>query len=156
LLMLLLVGAVLLVHLFGYFYPWFSSDHSTPGYPAIAYLLLWLFLMASVLAVVCFWLDLYRVPAITALALVAFLISWVPANYHYYLVTADRQESMPPVSILIEKAGPRIIMVSAEGGGILASGWTTQVMTGIAERLPEPERKAFLDSIRLLSGVSGG
>ena len=28
-------------------------------------------------------------------------------------------------------------MVSAEGGGILASGWATQVMTGIVEQLEE-------------------
>lgn len=39
-------------------------------------------------------------------------------------------------------------MVSAEGGGILASGWATQVMTGIVEPLEASERKPFLGDDR--------
>ena len=57
-----------------------AATDSRLGYPAIAYLLLWLFLLGSALAFACIWLDLYRVPAITALAVVGFAISWIPAN----------------------------------------------------------------------------
>ena len=53
-----------------------------------------------------------------------------PANYHYYLVS-DGREPAPSVAKLIDGSRPRTIMVSVEGGGILASGWATQVMTGI-------------------------
>jgi hypothetical protein len=46
---------------------------------------------------------------------------------------------------------PHLVIVAASGGGILAAGWTTRVLTGLHSEYPN-----FRRELRLISGVSGG
>ena len=50
----------------------------------------------------------------------------------------------------------RIILVAAGGGGIQASAWTARVLTGLEEICAEKRPGRFSQSVKLLSGVSGG
>jgi len=45
-----------------------------------------------------------------------------------------------------------LVVVTAAGGGIQASAWTAQVLTGLHERY----KNTFTQSIGVISAVSGG
>jgi hypothetical protein len=155
LLSLLLWLGALLVYVGG-----FAFQHSQwgPGHvKAILYVLVILCLYGGVLGLLCFWLDRFRIPVITIIICWTLLISSLPRNLHYYPVLKMNGNPAPQ-----SKAGDlfagneRVIVISAEGGGIHATGWTTQVLCGIYAGLNRDEQPDFLKSIRLLSGVSGG
>jgi hypothetical protein len=46
--------------------------------------------------------------------------------------------------------------VAAAGGGIQAAAWTARVLTGLEEICAEKRPGRFVQSLKLLSGVSGG
>ena len=141
-----LVALVLIVYLLGL----------AINFTALVYLLLLLSLSAWFFGLLCFVLDMYRIPAIVSVALIGFLFSLIPANEHYYPVSTPGAFSLPPAQAIFNGQSPGVIVISAEGGGILSSAWTNQVLTGILEKLNPAEQIQFLSSVRLLSGVSGG
>jgi len=141
-----LVALILVVYLLGL----------AINFTALVYLLLLLSLSAWFFGLLCFTLDMYRIPAIVSVAIVGFLFSLIPANEHYYPVIAPGAFALPPAQTVFNGSSKGVIVISAEGGGILSSAWTNQVLTGILEKLEPAEQLQFLSSVRLLSGVSGG
>jgi len=74
---------------------------------------------------------------------------------HTYDVMLDtKTATLEPKALLdsLAKSGRKnLIIVAASGGGILAAGWTAQVLTGLDVAYPE-----FAKELRLISSVSGG
>ena len=104
------------------------------------------------------WLGRYRLAFYLAIGL-SFVLSLVATRlsnpFHTYDIVAVR-ESKPlrPQSVLqplVEKGRKNLIVVAASGGGILAAGWTAQVLTKLHSVYPD-----FSKELRLISAVSGG
>jgi predicted acylesterase/phospholipase RssA len=110
----------------------------------------------SALSFLAFWADRYRLP------LSLFLLGWFTAST--WIVGADHvfwsepvrqvqlDEALTPRQIL-ELAPRRFVVVAAAGGGIQASAWTAQVLSGLQE---DEQGAAFNRAVRVISGVSGG
>jgi len=83
---------------------------------------------------------------------------------HFYRIHKDSDEkdvyvaATDPGSILARATenDDRIILVAAAGGGNQAAAWTARVMTGLEEICAEKPPNRFIQSLKLLSGVSGG
>ena len=133
------------------------------------YLLVCLGTAGVVLGGVAFWLDRYGPATPLMVALVVTLVAW-GANTDHFFQLRPRHSPFgtspvaPPLPSLTECFERRLvtipadadgvrtaIVVTASGGGIQASAWTAEVLTGLAERFPN-----FEQSLCLVSGVSGG
>lgn len=126
--------------------------------PTLACVLLLILMGCWLLVGLAFFLDRYRVSALGAVALVAFLIGLLPlpGSDHVY-ETQPQPPDMSPWPHQVLNLGTRTpILVAATGGGIQAAAWTARVLTGIDQALPTDLRDAYTHSIRLLSTVSGG
>ncbi len=134
---------------------------------AMFYVLLWLSLTGWLFGFLCLWLDRYRVPVFTVAAIWGILMTSLPWNSHYFFLPEPAAAKPPvvepsqmfttdPQQRDLQQSGGigHIVIVSAEGGGIQAEAWTAEVLTGIADALPD--RTQFLPAIRLMSGTSGG
>ncbi|MFQ5934662.1 MAG: patatin-like phospholipase family protein, partial [Dehalococcoidia bacterium] len=158
--------AILIVLAMAY---WYGDRFLRPGQvegsqlPALAYLLVLLMLLVSLLSGTSFFLDRFRLPLLLSLILWSFL-SYGLNTDHTFPVRAVRPygldipsagESIEPWLAGEEGAGrekPTLLVVCASGGGIQASAWTARLLTWLQEDLGEP----FTRSIRLISSVSGG
>jgi Patatin-like phospholipase len=126
---------------------------------ALLYVLLWLSLAGWTFGFLCFWFDRYRVPVVTAALIWAVAVTNLPRNEHYYFLMPGQSGTQPAVPSDLFKGPdgkllPRVVIVSAEGGGIHAAAWTARVLGSLSKRLDKDYH--FVDSIRLLSGASGG
>jgi hypothetical protein len=131
--------------------------HVGPGYvKAIFYALLTIALSGSTLAFLCFVFDRHRIPIITLLVLVLFGLSLLPTHVHYYEIAPGANPLPVKADALWSGPNDRVVVISAQGGGIQAAAWTTRVLLGIAQQLPERLRRPFVKDVRLVSGVSGG
>jgi hypothetical protein len=136
----------------------------TSAYSALFYGLLSLLLLLYVLPGFAFYWDRYRIPVpLIVVGAVVFFYSAFGTDHYYELNPAPRQATNynPPRleevydswTFREDKEGKRtLVVVDASGGGIQASAWTAQVLTGLDERYGEP----FSRSIGLISSVSGG
>jgi Patatin-like phospholipase len=129
---------------------------------AIVYVLLLLTLLCWIFSGVTFFFDRYRVPVV-ALAFVFFLITArFPQSDHYFPFAALPRDNETSDGEYVLAERPRaaerpIILISANGGGIQSAAWTARVLTGLAQMCKDQgELQKFLESIRLISGVSGG
>jgi len=140
------------------------------GLPAQGYLFSALFALLTMLLILtvvstgaAFLLDYFRLPLVLSL-IVYWILMWTAFR-------TDSYYSMgPPPQAVAEKAPPQagtpplplpddsksekgtLVVVTAAGGGILASAWTAQVLTGLHEEFGD----RFTNSIGLVSAVSGG
>ena len=131
---------------------------------ALFFLLLLLLLVHLVLAGVAFLLDYYRIPVSIVLLAISFISATLFDSDHVYEMNpakSDRQAAaaQPVATLKLENVFDEwrfpkrtLVMVSAAGGGIQASAWTAQVLTGLDE-IYGPD---FTRSIGVVSGVSGG
>jgi hypothetical protein len=136
----------------------------TSPYPALFFVLLSLLLITYLLSGFAFFLDRYRIPVLLVLVLATMVLYGVSGTDHYYDLNPEpRREfasSAPKLSdVLSEWELPRgkqekrtLVVVDASGGGIQASAWTAQVLTGLHECYGQP----FSRSVGLISAVSGG
>ena len=143
-----------LIYFVGYHY---SIGWLRGGIPAAVYLYLALTLIGWIVSGLAFLLDGFGTPTLTVLAAWAWLITWNPFNQHYFPVISPA--NLPPpaspatVARSHQKNGQqRWIIVSADGGGIQAAAWSTQVLGGLASEFGAD----FGNAIALMSGVSGG
>ena len=161
---------VLLVSLFFYVAGYFvtrpgSSLLPANRLPALSYLLLLTILLALVLPALSFTLDRLRVPTLLFLV-AASLISYRMADSdHYYRVLGPKYGAcrypvtFPTASEALQKRldkekTPRVVVVSACGGGISAALWTSRVLVGLRK---DPQfGDEFGRSLAFVSGVSGG
>lgn len=121
---------------------------------ALAFIVIILTLLGWVLGALAFFLDRWRVPVLTPFVLLAALLAFWSSQDHYFPVTSSPRPPARPSPtdvILSSKSAPRLLIVASAGGGIQAAAWTTTVMAGLQRQDPR-----FRDSVRLMSGVSGG
>ncbi|HEV7668990.1 MAG TPA: patatin-like phospholipase family protein [Thermoanaerobaculia bacterium] len=148
--------------------------------PALSYVLLLFILLAWILTALSYFFDRFRVPILTMLAILSFLLYFVDDIDHYYALnnftvegasTSAQATTLPPSGspekaqsqeirkVLesrkehwIQGREPVLVAVAASGGGIAASMWTAKVLAELQlEFGPD-----FSKSIYGLSTVSGG
>jgi hypothetical protein len=132
---------------------------------AIVYILLLLAVLCWIISTMAFFLDRFRVPILLALGVIFILAAQSRKSDHYFALFRPPEGYYGTTSseyVLAERPRAQsrpIIVVSANGGGIQSAAWTAQVLSGLAEKFQEAgdeNLRKFLESIRLISGVSGG
>lgn len=121
---------------------------------ALAFIVILLTLLGWVLGALSFLLDRWRVPVLAPFVLLAAVTAFWSSQDHYFPVfPASTPLARPtPTDVVVNsKLAPRMLIVASAGGGIQASAWTTTVMAGL-----QRQDARFRDTVRLLSGVSGG
>ncbi len=116
-----------------------------------------------------FFLDRYRIPALTVLVAVVLLfhllLPWGNDEHYFSTVPLDNAVavgSLPtPAAVLadrLDRLGQEkpLIVVTATGGGLHASAWTAAILRRLEEIFPRTRGDAFHDRLLLLSTVSGG
>jgi len=142
-------------------YLWLKTKRLTP----LCYFLLLTTVIVWSLSGLSFFLDAFRIPLFVPILLWLSVAALHRKADHFYRIHQKVSEQkdvceMPsdPGSLL-ERAmenDDRIILVAAGGGGIQASAWTARVLTGLEEICAEKQSGRFSQSLKLLSGVSGG
>ena len=128
---------------------------ATPCYLALAAaVLIWL------LGALAFFFDAYRIPIVFPLIIWVWIVSGHPKTDHFFPLKVDSKKIGPtdPGELLARARsdGNPIVLVAAAGGGIQASAWTVKVLSGLETKLDDLQPGIFAQSVRLLSGVSGG
>lgn len=137
---------------------------SQPWFPTLAMILVWLTLANWFIAALAFFFDRAHIPLVALFGGYILVVSLAADADHSFAVSQIRPGPMPQLSPgsafgvnIDSQRAVKVIIVAAAGGGIQASAWTAQVLTGLVEA----SRKRFNDdrfdrSLRLISGVSGG
>ncbi|MGD0579236.1 MAG: hypothetical protein ABSC08_09945 [Bryobacteraceae bacterium] len=120
---------------------------------ALAFIVIILTLLGWVLGALAFLLDRWRVPVLTPFVLLAAISAFLSSQDHYFPVFAWAHPDRPSPTQVLEssKSGPRVVIVASAGGGIQAAAWTSTVMANL-----QRQDARFRDTVRLMSGVSGG
>jgi len=133
-------------------------------YAALFYALLSLLLALYVLTGFAFFCDRYRIPVpLLILGVMLVFFSTFGTDHYYELNIAPdgaKAHDVPDLTEVFDEwdfpEGPdgqrTLVVVDASGGGIQASAWTAQVLTG----LHQVYGNDFSKSIGLISSVSGG
>jgi Patatin-like phospholipase len=141
-------------------YWWLRTKRLAP----LCYFLLLTTVIVWSLSGLSFFLDAFRIPLFVPIVLwlsVAALHRKADHFYRIHKVSEGKDvyvEPTDPGSILARASenDDRIILVAAAGGGIQAAAWTARVLTGLEEICAEKRPARFVQSLKLLSGVSGG
>jgi predicted acylesterase/phospholipase RssA len=131
--------------------------------PALAYLLLFAIVLCWTLSALTFFLDRYGFPLLWLLAVLSLATTFTPISDHFFrTVTLDQRVDhlMKPAELLAQRIATgrkRLVLVATAGGGIQASAWTVQVLTGLEEQCEmQPTPCDFRNSVAAISSVSGG
>lgn len=143
---------------------WTNPASMPHGPAAMFYVLFLLCLLTWFLTGVAFFLDRVRVPVLTTLIVLSLLASLGGGTDHVYELVSPTQkvELLGPTDVIYNwvqrhgDPGAPIVVVATAGGGIRASAWTTQVLTGLAEGCQVGDKNKFTSSVVLISSVSGG
>ena len=144
-------------------------DARPSAFPALTFVLLFGIVLCWVLGALTFFLDRYRVPLLSAVAILLLGTWTVPQSDHVYRVEKRHnpiaQSRISPADLIhlrTHSGQKRVILVATAGGGIQAAAWTARVLRGLEEECskqsPQANQRAcdFRDSVILISGVSGG
>ena len=130
---------------------------------AIVYILLLLTWLCWFLSGLAFFFDKYLIPTLVTLVFIFAGLAWFPGSDHYFQLSAVPPGTVSAFSseyVLADRphaAERPIILVAANGGGIQSAAWTAKVLAGLTESFAtRDQQQRFLESIRLISGVSGG
>ena len=133
-----------------------TSDIQRPQLAsALAYVLLLQLILTWLAGFAAFLFDRSRAPLFVYVAMWFLIVNWVMhpvwSTDHVYrtALLSQSSERLEPAALL--GGDPVSIVVAASGGGIQSAAWTTRVLTGLDERVPE-----FRSRVRLISAVSGG
>lgn len=169
---LLWLGATLVVYLGNYVlvYNTESVPEEKSWFAALFFALLLLLLAGSLLTGLSFLLDYTRIPvSLVVVGLSLGLNALVNAD-HFYEIEPSPKPNSPIADLglidtfqkrtfpsVVPSSGPQakkktLVVVTAAGGGIQASAWTTQVLSGLDEVYGED----FTRSIGVISATSGG
>jgi hypothetical protein len=132
---------------------WQPGTAAGAATPALVYILTIATLLTSLLAGVAFYFDRHRLPTLFVVGIWCLAVWSVSRADHYFSLAPARDPVtlLSPAVVAAARKHPLLIVVAADGGGIQASAWAATALTGIQERWPE-----FRQSVRLISGVSGG
>lgn len=138
---------------------------------ALVYLLVVFIALILALGGLTFFMDAYRLPVLSVLAIWLVVVGKAPNSDHVYRIwpredpVLSTEKVMTPAQVLEEagRTGSPIVLVAIAGGGIQSAVWSTQVLTGL-EKAVQDARKSeefralpgFANSVQCLSGVSGG
>ncbi|RMH18889.1 MAG: patatin-like phospholipase family protein [Acidobacteria bacterium] len=168
------VGFVVLGVIYAVVYLWWGGDPPVRDEPAGAFVFLFLALMLSAIAGVAFLLDRFHVPVLITLVAIFFTLYGIKGTDHYFELKVGAEDRRPiaaadAVRARLAATGfsqrndarPILVVVAIRGGGIQAAAWTGEVLSGLEQQLAgDPTLTAqgirFLDSVHLLSSVSGG
>jgi hypothetical protein len=135
---------------------YFTSDIHRPQLAsALAYVLLLQLILTWLAGFAAFLFDRSRAPLFVYVAIWFLIVNWVMhpvwSTDHVYrtAVVSQSPERLGPAALL--GGDPVSIVVAASGGGIQSAAWTTRVLTGLDELVPE-----FRWRVRMISAVSGG
>jgi hypothetical protein len=142
-------------------YLWLKTKRLAP----LCYFLLLTTVIVWSLSGLSFFLDAFRIPLFIPILLWLSVAALHRKADHFYRVhqkvSGQKDVCVAPSEpgSILERAienDDRIILVAAGGGGIQASAWTARVLTGLEEICGEKRPGRFSQSLKLLSGVSGG
>jgi hypothetical protein len=129
---------------------------------AIFYLLFLLTLLTWLLAGAAFFLDRLRLPVFSSLLLLSILTGLGGTDHEFEVVNHPTGTTLSPDVVVKAwenryrtqyRTDPKtVLVVATAGGGIRASAWTAQVLTGLQEDCGQ----RFGSSLLLVSSVSGG
>jgi hypothetical protein len=121
--------------------------------PPLAFLLLLIMLGSFLLSALAFFCDGYRFPLSLAGLLLIILSTKAGDSDHYFtpIALSAGGGSPKPMEVIAARGKPNAILVASEGGGIQSAAWTTKVLAGLQEEIPE-----FARHLTVLSGTSGG
>ncbi|MES2594624.1 MAG: hypothetical protein V4662_04785 [Verrucomicrobiota bacterium] len=127
----------------------------------LASLLLLICVLTLLLSSVTFILDRHRVPLMAGIVVYCALANLWRESDHYYPVMPRAQSApaLPTPAGIVEKSveeGRPLVIVSSAGGGIQSAAWTTRVLEQLEVQMAAVGSPGFHDSVRLISGVSGG
>ena len=114
--------------------------------PPIAYFIGVSIAACWVLAGLTFFFDRYHIPTIGVLILWLAIIGTLARTDHYFEVKGPVEPAPAPSA----PPGP-VVVVAAEGLGLVSSAWTAEVLTRLSEALGA----SFTGSLRLVSAASG-
>ncbi|NEQ40324.1 MAG: patatin-like phospholipase family protein [Okeania sp. SIO3I5] len=150
---------------FKLFMPSSLPDQKRQEPPALLYVMLLISVSVLLLGSLTFFFDYSRISVLFFwVALAATIYRLLSVDHYFTLKDAPEQsEEQKNLMALLKKrlekqnleeplAKETVVVVCASGGGIQASGWTAQVLTGLQEELGE----SFTKAIGLISSVSGG
>lgn len=138
--------------------------------PALFYVLILMLFSGYLFSYITFFLDLFRVPVMLTMFILIVIAYRYQKVDHYYRVfdsahaPSEKDLGQDVRENLVQSLENRLtlfqgdkeertlVVVSCMGGGIQASGWTTQVLAGLQEELG----KEFSQAIGIISSVSGG
>jgi hypothetical protein len=135
----------LIVGIYGRF--WLGKRQAVP---ALCSPLMLLILLCWFLSALTFFLDRWHIPLVLPLAALAWVTARSPLSDHFYELV-PKSDTKPPLPdrIVAMKNLDRIIVVAANGGGIQASAWASQVLSSLSEI------DGFDEHLCLISSVSG-
>jgi len=133
---------------------------------ALFYALCLLSILTWLFSGVAFVFDRVRLPVLTTAIGLSFLFGMKSTDHHFD-VKSSSVSRIPSAAETVrawEKARGQndpqkpIVVVATAGGGIRAAAWTTQVLTGLADKCKTPNDRDnyFSSSLLLVSSVSGG
>jgi Patatin-like phospholipase len=126
----------------------------------LASVLLLIAVLTLLLSFFAFLLDRYRVPVLLGVVLYfGFMTLWRESDHYYPLKPKPAFAVLPTPTEIVGKVGLQdqpLVVVTAAGGGIQSAAWTTRVLQQIDEQMAEAGHPGFHQSVRLISGVSGG
>ncbi len=124
--------------------------------PPVAYLLVLLMLLGWWLAAAGFFLDRYRVPTLLIIIGWLALVANLAHTDHVFAVGERRVVEPLPPSTVVQSAAPArpdegLVIVTAEGLGLVSSAWTAEVLTALSAEFGD----RFTRALRLASVSSG-
>lgn len=145
--------AVLLGIVYVAFYVPYSPAKTALPPAALPFVLLFITLVCQLLAGLAFFFDRWRVPVLLVLLAAALVVNSIfPKSHDFesrYLGAGDEAQAPATPNL---GTGRTLTVIAADGGGIQAAAWSTQVLTSLQTELGDE----FSDSVRLISSVSGG
>ncbi|MEW6127387.1 MAG: patatin-like phospholipase family protein [Acidobacteriota bacterium] len=125
--------------------------------PTLSYVILLIMILCWLISGMTFFLDFYRVPVFMVIAILLLITAQFKQTDYYYNIFPAKtlQQETPksaPDEIMRKEAPEYAIVVAANGGGIQASAWAAQVLTGLQETFGNQ----FGSHIKVISSVSGG
>ncbi|MCX6855856.1 MAG: hypothetical protein NTV80_13230, partial [Verrucomicrobia bacterium] len=126
----------------------------------LASVLLLIAVLTLLLSFLAFLLDRYRVPVLLGVVLYfGFMTLWRESDHYYPLHPKPVSAVLPTPTEVVGKVGltdKPLVVVTAAGGGIQSAAWTTRVLQQIDQQMAQVGYPGFHQSVRLISGVSGG
>jgi hypothetical protein len=157
------ISVISLIFMYGFIYWLFKPTglgwaKPLEGVPPAGFIFALLLPLIWIISALWAWLGRYRLAFSLAIC-ISFGLAWAASHFgnpvHTYDVVAlESSKPLEPQSILqplVDARQKNLIIVAASGGGILAAGWTAQVLTKLHLAYPD-----FGRELRLISAVSGG